>query len=67
MGGGASADLDARSHKLQHVGGVTVGQTEGDFPALTAAWLGGSAAVWSLIVRREGGWEVRRREGGWLQ
>lgn len=48
---------------------MTVGQMKGDFPVLAAARLGGSAAVWSLIARQEGGWEVRRRRrvGGWLQ
>lgn len=40
---------------------VTAGQMKGDFPVLTAAQLGGSAAVWSLIPRQEGGWEGRRR------
>lgn len=38
------------------------GQMKGDFPALVAAWLCGSAAVWSLIARQEGGWEGSRRK-----
>lgn len=44
---------------------MTVGQRKGDFPALAAAWLGGSAAVWSLIARQEGGWEGRGGGGEW--
>lgn len=36
---------------------------KGDFPLLTAARLGGSAAVWSLIARQEGGWDEGRSAG----
>lgn len=47
---------------------MTAGHMKGDFPALTAARIGSSAAVWSLIARQEGGWDGRRgRAGGWLQ
>lgn len=37
---------------------------KGDFPAFTAAWIGGSAAVRSLIARQEGGWDGKRGGGG---
>lgn len=40
---------------------MRAGQIKGDFTALTAARLGGSAAVRFLIARQEGGWEGRRR------
>lgn len=49
---GTEADLEAASAASW---GVTVGQLEGDFPALTAALLGGYAAVWSVTARKEGG------------
>lgn len=72
--GGVSADFGGTVTQAAVCWGVTVGQMKGDFPALTAAQLGGSAAVWSVIVRHEGGWELwrrgrrrRRRVGGWLQ